>query len=295
VRNRDLHAIVLAGGSGRRLLQVTRRMTGRPTPKQFCSFGGGRTLIQETLARLVPLAPPDRITVVVQEAHLGTAGEQLAPFRGRRILAQPRDCGTGVGLLCALVHVLRRDPRALVLACPSDHGIRDLATFRHGIAAACAASELGSAVLLGVEADRPRTDYGWIVPGPELAPGVRRVAAFVEKPERAEALALAARGGLFSTMVLVARARALLRLFERVRPGLVALLEAVAALPAPAQEIHLRRAYALCASCDLSRDILGPAADLAVLSWPAELGWTDLGTPERLAEWLGVEPAALGA
>jgi mannose-1-phosphate guanylyltransferase len=264
-------------------------MTGSPTPKQYCSFGGGRTLIQETLARLVPLAPPGRITVVVQESHLVIAKEQLAPFAGATVLAQPRDCGTGVGLLRALVHVLGRDPRALMLVCPSDHGIRDPSVFREGIIQSCAASELGSAVLLGVEADEPRTDYGWIVPGAEVAQGVRRVTAFVEKPVRAEAETLAARGGLFSTMILVARARALLGLFERTRPGLVALLEAVAALPAPAQELHLRRAYALSEPCDLSRDILGPAGDLAVLRLPAELGWTDLGTPERLAEWLACD------
>jgi mannose-1-phosphate guanylyltransferase len=264
-------------------------MTGSPTPKQYCAFGGARTLLQETIARVVPLAPPDRITVVVQESHLGMANEQIAPTAGATVLAQPRDCGTGVGLLRALVHVLGRDPRALVLVCPSDHGVRDPAAFRRGIAAASCASELASAVLIGVEADKPRTDYGWIVPGTEVAPGVRRVAEFVEKPGPAEAEALAARGGLFSTMVLVARARALLGLFERTRPGLVALLEAVAALPAPAQALHLRRAYALAASCDLSRDILGPAGDLAVHCWPAEVGWTDLGTPERLAEWLACD------
>ncbi|HEX5135991.1 MAG TPA: sugar phosphate nucleotidyltransferase [Planctomycetota bacterium] len=289
---RDLYAVVLAGGSGRRLAAVTERLTGRPTPKQYCAFGSRRTLLQETLGRLVPLAPPDRTTVVVLESHLGMAGEQLAPFPETTVLAQPRDCGTGVGLLRALVHVLGRDPRALVLVSPSDHGIRDHPTFERGIAAACAAADLASAVLLGVEADEPRTDYGWIVPGAEVAPGVRRVLAFVEKPGPEQAEDLAARGGLFSTMVLVARVRALLGLFERARPGLVALFEAVEALPPPAREIHLRRAYALGASCDFSRDILAGATDLAVVHWPAGLGWTDLGTPERLARWLGRDAAA---
>jgi len=290
---RDLHAIVLAGGSGRRLSAVTEILTGRPTPKQYCAFGTRRTLLQETLARLVPLAPPDHTTVVVLESHLKMAGDQLAPFAETALLAQPRDCGTGVGILRALVHVLGRDPRALVLVSPSDHGVRDPATFEHGIAAARAAADLAPAVLLGVEADAPRTDYGWILPGPEIAPGVRRVLAFVEKPGLAQAEDLARRGGLFSTMVLVARARALLGLFERARPGLVALLEAVAALPSPAREIHLRRAYALGASCDFSRDILAGAKDLAVIRWPRKLGWTDLGTPERLAAWLGCDAATL--
>jgi mannose-1-phosphate guanylyltransferase/mannose-1-phosphate guanylyltransferase/mannose-6-phosphate isomerase len=283
---RDLHAIVLAGGSGRRLREVAERLTGSATPKQYCAFGGGATLVQETLARLAPLAPPDRTTVVVLEAHRATACAQLAPFPGTKVLPQPDDLGTGVGLLLALVHVLGRDPRALVLVSPSDHGVRDAAAFRRGIVSAAAACGNAAAVLLGATADGPGTDYGWIVPGAEMSPGVWRVQAFVEKPGPAEAAALAAHGGFFSTMVLVARARALLGIFERTRPGLVALIEAVAALPPAARDVHLRRAYAMASPCDLSRDVLGKASDLAALRWPEEVGWTDLGTPERLAAWL---------
>jgi hypothetical protein len=47
--------------------------------------------------------------------------------------------------------------------------------------------------------------------------------------------------------------------------------------------------------CDFSRDILAPARDLAVVRWPAKVGWTDLGTPARLTEWLGREPVSAGA
>lgn len=289
---RALHAIVLAGGSGRRLAALTERIHGRPTPKQYCAFGGRRTLIQETLARLAPLVPGHRTAVVVQESHEDVARAQLCRCAGVTVLAQPSDRGTGSGLLRALVHVLGRDPGALVLVTPSDHGVRDRDAYLRGIVAACDATDVASAVLLGYDADAPRTDYGWIVPGAEIRPGVRRVAAFVEKPGSAEAVALEAQGALCSTMVLVARGEALLRLFERARPGLAAILEPLAALPRGAREIHLRRAYALLPPCDFSRDILAPAGDLAVVRWPAKVGWTDLGTPERVAEWMGEAPEA---
>lgn len=290
---RPLQAIVLAGGSGCRVAAITERLSGRTMPKQFCRFGGPRTLIQETLARLAPLAPPHRTTVVTRDEYLDVAHAQLASFAEVAILGQPADRGTGAGLLRALVHVLERDPGAQVLVTPADHGIRDRAGYVRGIAVARAACELAPAVLLGVEANAPRTDYGWIVPGAEIAPGVRRVAAFVEKPALPEAEALAARGGLFSTMVLVAHARSLLRLFERARPGLAALFRPLATLPPLPRALHLGRAYSLLEPCDLSRDILARAGDLAVVRWPSAVGWTDLGTPERLAQWLGCDPSRL--
>lgn len=286
---RTLHAIVLAGGSGRRLAALTG-----PLPKQFCAFGGRRTLIQETLARLAPAAPPHRTAVVVRDPHRGLALEQLRPLRGVTVLSQPSDRGTAPALLWGLVHVLGRDPEALVVVSPSDHGVLDRSAYLRGIAAARDAADEAPAVLLGVEADEPRTDYGWIVPGAELSPGVLRVEAFVEKPGHAEATALLALGALFSTMVLVARARALLGLFERARPGLAALLLPLAALPLPARALHLQRAYALLPPCDFSKDILAPARDLAVVRWPAEVGWTDLGTPDRVAGWLDRAPAPVG-
>ncbi len=288
-----LQSIVLAGGSGRRLASLTGRHPGRSLPKQYCSFGRPHTLLQETLARLAPLTPPDRTTVVVRDEHLAVASEQLAAFAGVSILGQPSDRGTGSGLLRGLVHAFGMDPDAPVLVTPADHGIRDHDAYVRGIVTAREACDLAHAILLGVEADAPRTDYGWIAPGAEIAPGVRRIAAFLEKPALPEAEALAASGGLFSTMVLVARTRSLLRLFERARPGLTALFEPLATLPPLSRALHLKRVYALLGPCDFSRDILGSAEDLAVVRWPADVGWTDLGTPERLAAWLGCDRSDL--
>jgi mannose-1-phosphate guanylyltransferase len=270
---------VLAGGSGRRLAALTG-----PTPKQFCAFGGPRTLLEETLERLSPVAPPDRTTVVVREDHLPLARAQV---RGRAtLLAQPSDRGTAPAILWPLV---RAGPDATVIVTPSDHGVRDSGTYRRGLAAALRTVDGAAATLLGVVPDRPSTDLGWIVPDGN------RVSAFVEKPGPREADALFARGGLISTMVLVARARELLALFERARPGLVALMLPLAALPPGAAAAHLRRAYAMMPPCDFSREILAGARDLAVVRWPAAVGWTDLGTPERVAEWLRRGPGLAAA
>lgn len=285
-----LRVIVLAGGSGRRLEPLVRRLTGRTTPKQFVRFDRSPTLLQRTLARVAPLADP--ALVVVDRSRRGIATEQ-APH-GTEVLAQPCDRGTGPGVLYPLLHVLAADPDADVLVTPSDHGIADDALFRAGVRRARAALHdqgLGI-VLLGATADRPRTDYGWITPGARLGGGVRRVASFVEKPAAATARRLERDGALWSTMVLVARGRALLDAFETARPELTGRLRAVLSLPEPARTARLDAAYAEMPACDFSRDILAHASGLAVLAWPARVGWTDLGTPERLLDWLRPEEVA---
>jgi mannose-1-phosphate guanylyltransferase len=284
-----LHAIVLAGGSGTRLAALTERLAGRPMPKQFCCLGTKGTLVQETVARLAPLAPPDRVLVVALDKHRAVAEAQLAGFPGLELITQPADRGTTPAIALALVHIADRDPDAVVLVTPSDHGVRDAAAYRRGIDRAREAVADGTApvVLLGVEPDAPRADLGWIVPGAGLAPGARRVEAFVEKPCATEAAALFRRGALFSTMVVVATAHALLDHLRAERPGLAALLAMLFSLPEGARAAHVRRVYGILTPCDFSREMLASAKGMAVVDWPASMGWTDLGTPERVAAWAG--------
>jgi hypothetical protein len=73
----------------------------------------------------------------------------------------------------------------------------------------------------------------------------------------------------------------------RERPGLAALLAMLATLPQEVRALHLRRAYDAMPVCDFSREILGTAKELAVVKWPTSIGWTDLGTPDRVAAWAG--------
>src|SRR5262245_44000854 len=84
-----LHALVLAGGFGRRLEPLTRRLFGAAIPKQFCRFDGGRSLLQQTLERLAPLVPPARTSVVVDASQVERAREQLAGWRDVVLVEQP--------------------------------------------------------------------------------------------------------------------------------------------------------------------------------------------------------------
>ena len=278
-RRGRLWSVVLAAGQGCRLRDTVRGLLGATLPKQFCRLGGAGTLLQESVDRLASRVPGARTVVVVSREHRAVAREQLAG-RACRIVSQPADRGTAAGLALALPPILRRDPDAIVVVQPSDTGIADDAAFLEGIDTAVRA---GGIVLLGVGSAGPSTDYGWILCGGVGGP-LRSVDGFVEKPSYEVAARLHREGHLWNTMVLVARARDLFDLIADVVPG-VALPIADAWRDArPAQA--LRAAYDTLPRADFSRDVLQRAAGLRAYAWPARLGWSDLGTPDRLLSWL---------
>lgn len=282
-----LWSVVLAAGSGRRLAPVTHG-----TPKQFWSPLGGRSLLEETLARIAPLAPPDRTTVVVDRTHERYVGSGRRPLPTDWLLYQPQDRGTAAGVLLALSPALDRRSDAIVLLTPSDHAVRDLDRFRAGVLEAVAAIRAGHAdvVLFGVEATHPITDYGWITPGPHSRLRstrlLRPVSTFVEKPAADLAHRLLATGAVWNTMVVVARARALLDLYRTHLPLLAEVFAAYQRLPREQRDRFLTEQYAHLPPADFSRDLLTVARGLALYTWPQSIGWSDLGTPDRFASWL---------
>ncbi|MBN2492044.1 MAG: NTP transferase domain-containing protein [Planctomycetes bacterium] len=287
-------AVVLAGGSGQRLAPLTRALYGRPLPKQFCRLGCGTSLLQDTVERLRPTVPAHRTVVVVEASRTRLARRQLGG--GVTVIGQPRDRGTASGVLLPLMHVLMRDPEATVVVTPSDHGIADRDLFRRGLEDAVAAVRTNPAriVLFGVEAGAPRTDYGWILPEGDGVPAVngarfRPVARFVEKPPPAEARRLHDSGALWNTFVMVGKGVSFVNLYRRRLPETARFFEKYARLDESRRDGWLRERYDRLEPANFSHDILESAADLAVYTWPAALAWTDLGTPERLFEWLETE------
>jgi mannose-1-phosphate guanylyltransferase len=284
----NLWAIVLAAGRGTRLAAVTRTLCGRDLPKQFVALTSSRTLLQETMDRIAPLVPPERTIVVTSDTHYDLCVSQLRGYPGVEIVLQPADRGTGPGVLLPLAHVLARDPRARVAVFPSDHHVQRPGAFLLGVRRAlmAAARTPAGVALLGVPAERPATDLGWIVPGERLAEGASRLQRFVEKPGAEAALTLLEAGALWNTMVVAGSAAALWHLARRHLPEQTRRFEKyLGCIHHPAAPIALADLYAEMASADFSRSVLQVSLGLAVVA-VVDSGWFDCGTPERLLEWL---------
>jgi mannose-1-phosphate guanylyltransferase len=191
-------------------------------------------------------------------------------------------------VLLATAIVSTSDPGAVMVVTPSDHGVRDGAEFRDGVmkAATHVRRHADEVVLLGVEPQSAAGDYGWIVTTDAHLDGTCEVASFVEKPSLALAEQLFASGAVWNTMVLVARAEGLLALYRRQAPDLAAAFEGLRFLSLTRRQHHLRQMYRHLPMVDFSHDVLTRAVGLQCLAWRSSIGWTDLGTPERLAAWL---------
>lgn len=294
-RRGRLWAVVLAGGEGKRLAPLTRALYGIDLPKQFAVISGRLSLLQATIERIAPLVPFERIVVIACKPHEDLARRQLARYPDLDLVIQPRNLDTAPGILLPLARILARDPGARVAIFPSDHYISRAEPFLEAVEAAAdllhpARSRVA---LLGAMPDRPETDYGWIVPGRRLLPGLEGVSwpswtvrRFVEKPPERVAERLFAGTALWNTFVSVGQLSAYWDLAKRHLPAHAARFESLAQCwdRNDAGEI-LRDIYCRMEPANFSRAILECARDLVVVPIVGA-EWSDWGTPERVLRTL---------
>ncbi|MGD0492781.1 MAG: sugar phosphate nucleotidyltransferase [Steroidobacteraceae bacterium] len=288
-------AIVLAGGEGSRLHSLTRMESGIAVPKQYCSLRGGDSLLVEALERAASVASAEHIVTVVSQGHRRWWEPALSAMPHIGIAVQPRNCGTANGILLPLLYILERDPAARVVLLPSDHHVRDERVL--AIALQDAARELDTRpddiILIGIQPEEADPELGYILLGPADG-AVCTVDQFIEKPSAARARALVAAGALWNSFMVAARAQALLRPYLRQFPRIVGDMRRVVAKSGLARDpsIAAVNLYKKLPSIDFSRQILqGAEPVLRVLRVP-RCGWSDLGTPKRLAETLRRLPPA---
>jgi mannose-1-phosphate guanylyltransferase len=278
----DAWTVVLAAGAGRRLASVTGDV-----PKQFWRGRSGESLLGDTRARFAEISDASRTVVIVDRRHTPHLEQQANGWRDETIVLQPGDRGTAAGVLLALTPVLDRAPDAVVAVTPSDHGVRDVKRFRECVLEAVSQAHAGAGpVLFGVEPTRAHEDYGWITPGGSPTGGrMRSVTAFVEKPARDVAAQLLESGAVWNTMIVVAKAAAIRSLYAEHLPDLATTFDRFRRIHPDDRAGWLADAYRTLPSYDFSRDVLTPARNLWTYVLPASIGWTDLGTPDRLREW----------
>lgn len=249
-------------------------------------------MIEQTLGRLRPICPAARTVIVVGDEQRRHVRRWPEYRRYGRVVFQPENRGTGAGVLFGLLPALVADPDGVVVLTPSDHGVRNSDRFRTGVLEAVAHAQYpGGTVLFGVEPSAARTDYGWITfQEDDRRATIRQVSSFVEKPDAQTARRLLASGAVWNTMVVVARSRDLLDLCRVHLPNLTAMFDHALTLPREKRHAFLAARYPTIGVSDFSRDVLASSRNLFGYAWPASIGWSDLGTPDRLDSWLLPSP-----
>ncbi|MBI5594649.1 MAG: NTP transferase domain-containing protein [Elusimicrobia bacterium] len=295
-------AVVLAGGEGERMKPFIRRWLGSDVPKQYCVFSGTRSMFRHTLERASHLVGRERISAVVGRGHMRWAAADAALANPALTFEQPAGRGTAPGVLLPAALILAQNPDATLLILPSDHFIFPTGAFLERASEALQLAEdcPDRLVLLGADADRAETDYGWVAPGPAVrhrgtCPAYA-AEAFEEKPPAGRARQFLARGLLWNTMIVAVRGAALWDLAWQKMPGLMPRFEALRRLAAsPRGRRHVKLAarllYAGMPEGDFSRDLLAVAPEKCLVVPMNGIVWNDWGRPSRVRETL----SAIGA
>lgn len=283
-------ALILAAGNGTRLRSLTTTATGLAIPKQFCSLQGGASLLEETLRRARAVVRRGQILTVVAAEHRRWWEAPLRFAPPDNVIVQPENKGTGIGLLLPLLHIAQRDPNAIVLVLPSDHFVRRKAVLARALqqAARLACVDQRHIYMLGLVPEEIDSELGYIVPHVGGASMALPVRLFVEKPSIDIACGLLQAGALCNVFILAASVRALVSLYAACYPDILKQLtvataqDALRTRDAPAARVL----YPQLPTLDFCRDVLeGQEPLLRVLTVP-DCGWSDLGTPRRVAETL---------
>lgn len=265
--------VILSGGSGTRLWP----MSTPERPKQFLPLTNVRTMFQLTVGRAADAgryAPP---VIVASERHADLIEAQLEEISVQPAALILEPCARNTAPAIALAAL--GGGRAPLLVMPSDHVIGDVDAFHKAIAQALPLLDDGWLVTFGIEAGGPETGYGYIKAGEPLNETTRRVAQFVEKPDRARAEAMLAAGGHFwNGGIFLFRADVFLTALQVHAP---AILEAAKASIETANRNGHRilpdvQAFAASPADSIDYAVMEKADRVAVV--PVAMGWSDVGS-----------------
>jgi mannose-1-phosphate guanylyltransferase len=284
----NFYPVILAGGRGTRFWPLSRKRRA----KQLLALDGKQTMIQQTVARLLPMASAKRQWVITNDDLRSAIRRQLPKLTPKQILAEPvgRNTAPAIGLAAFLL--LRHDPDAVLGLFPSDHVIgqpeRYRETLRQGIEIAAAGENI---VVLGIKPTRPETGYGYIEVGAAERDGSLRVRRFTEKPDLPCATQFVATGNYFwNSGMFLWRASTLANALREHLPKTAPLLEDIAAAFGTSKFAStFPRLYPKCENISIDYAVLEPRSAKGegrsgIFCLSSDFGWNDLGSWTSLHE-----------
>jgi len=287
-KNSHFYPVILAGGRGTRFWPLSRKKRA----KQLLALDSKQTMIQQTVARLLPLAPSKRVWIITNEDLRPAILKQLPKVAKSQVLAEPLGRNTAPAIGLAAFLLLCEDSDAVIGMFPSDHVIADeksyRATIERGLEIAAAGENI---VVLGIRPHRAETGYGYIEADSAFDGDVLRVRRFTEKPDAEKAAAFVAAGNYFwNSGMFLWSAQTLANALREHLPRTAPMLEEIAsAFGTRKFASTFRRLYPECEDISVDYAVLErrsakgeKAANIFCL--PADFGWNDLGSWTALYE-----------
>jgi mannose-1-phosphate guanylyltransferase len=258
--------VILAGGIGSRFWPVSTPAR----PKQLLPLAGESPLIAQTVERIAPLVPSERLRILTGERLARPILDALPGCGADQLMLEPRARGTAPVLVWAAHTIARSDPDGVMASLHADHVIDPDDRFRELLVQMARAAVAHERLFtIGAVPTRPDTGYGYIRAGQTLSGEAREVAEFVEKPSRDVAERYVTEGFLWNTGLFVWPVRLFLSEIRRHTPELA---ECIALLDAGDVEGF----FAAAPTLSIDEGLLERSARVAVM--PANFRWDDVGT-----------------
>jgi len=278
------YAVIMAGGRGERFWPLSRQSR----PKQLLPIISERTMLEETVERILPMVPLERVLIVTDHALETAILEKVPRLTAENILGEPQGKNTCLAIGLSAVELRRRDPDAVMIVLPSDHLVwpedKLLEILREAVRIARQGDFL---VTIGINPTRPDIGYGYIEIGSQFAAeeGILsyEVVSFKEKPDRVAAQQYYhGRRHLWNSGMFIWSANSVLEAIGRCRPTVRAALDEYAkALGTPGQADALDRLYRMGESVSVDVAVLETADNVVVIK--GDLKWDDVGS------WLAMQ------
>ncbi|MDE6340157.1 MAG: mannose-1-phosphate guanylyltransferase [Muribaculaceae bacterium] len=280
--NTHRYCVIMCGGIGTRFWPFSRTNM----PKQFLDFfGTGRSLLQHTVDRILPLVDPSRIILVTNAAYAGIIREQLPNIDPKNILLEPARRNTAPCICWAAYHIKALDPEASMVVLPSDHLVLKEDAFRRTLEEGFDFVEQGDRLLtVGINPTSPATGYGYIQRGKKVAdfPGICKVKSFTEKPNLEMAKVFIATGEFYwNAGMFLWTAKGILDAFNKFDQETLAAFQPGEDKYGTSEEMQfICNAFPTAPSISIDYAIMEKADNVYVKA--AEFGWSDLGTWKAL-------------
>ena len=266
----------MCGGVGSRFWPYSRA----DRPKQFIDFfGTGRTLLQMSYDRILPVVPRENVIVVTNERYAPLVKEQLPELDPSNILLEPARRNTAPCIAWAAYHIIARDPEASMIVTPSDHLITNENVFEQCVVTGFDFVERNDALLtFGINPTRPETGYGYIQIGEEAEQGILRVKTFTEKPNLELAKVFLESGEFFwNSGIFLWRASTIIDAIHKYVPDLANLFDkGLSDFGTPAETAFIDANFASSPAISIDFAVMEKADNVYVQC--VSFGWNDLGT-----------------
>jgi mannose-1-phosphate guanylyltransferase len=275
--NKHHYVAIMAGGIGSRFWPMSRT----DFPKQFLDIlGTGKTLIQQTFDRYRKLVPVENVYVVTAQEYVSIVKKQLPDIPEENILAEPSRKNTAPCIAYIAFKLIKKDPKALMIAAPADNLILETDEFIKTAKKALAfVDDINALVTIGVKPTYPNTGYGYIQHDSiEAAPNVYKVKTFTEKPNLELAKTFISSGDfLWNAGIFTWKVKNVLAAFEKYLPEIYDVFAAEKdKFNTPEEKEAIENIYPLCTNISVDFGVMEKADNVYLI--PASFGWSDLGT-----------------